>query len=130
MSIGRLDSRAAEKELDIDALVGWALLMARAGRMLSEEAGFWGRYRGSFEAYGYEGVDVKDTRSSVFSYRPCRDRRIVLDATLEATELRARSIDVGATLFRRMLWAFGQYERMWENNQIVSRLVMKKREIG
>lgn len=126
LGIGCLDSRAAEKTMDIDALVGWALLASRSARLITEEAGHWGRLRLSFEAYGYEGVDVIDSCSSIFTYRPCRDNRIVIDMAIEASEVRAESLVVGQRLFRRMLWAYGQHDRMWTDDGIMRRLVKKK----
>jgi hypothetical protein len=129
LGVGILDSRAAAKDMDIDALVGWALLASRSSNLIAVEAGHWGRLRLSFEAYGYKGIDVVDSRSSILTYRSCRDNRIVIDMAVEAIDLRAEPLIVGQKLFRRMLWAYGQHDRMWGDAQIMNRLVQKQREI-
>jgi len=128
LGVGHLDEALTNGGVDLDDLAGWAILFGSAGRLLAEEAGHWGRFRISFEAHGYKGVQVVDSRDSVESYRTCRDARIVIEFRTEATLLRAGSIGAGTELFRRIMWSYGQHDRMWTEEQIQLRLAAKKRE--
>lgn len=127
LGLGLVNLEARKEGIDLESLLDWALLAARAGNVLAKEAGHWGGFRIHFEAHGYRGLSVKYSRSQIYTYEPCVDDAISIEASWQAVELQEDWKLPAAQLFWHMMWAFGQQDRMWTENQIVERLDKKSK---
>ena len=115
-----------DEPVQLDALLGWALLASRGVRILADMAGYWGTYRVSYYATGHGGVAISDPGHDS-PYQPCADSNISIEIDFDTIEARESMFKPAADLFWRMMWAFGQVDRMWSPDTIEKRLLNVRR---
>jgi len=111
----------------LESLLGWALLAAKGAQTLSKEAGYWGEYRIVYEAFTWGDLMVQDAEEQ---YDKCVDSSIAIHMEWSALELRRNALNPAATLFWRMMWAYGQNDRLWTRERIMNRLTEKAKGWG
>lgn len=124
--LGFVHPEAREQGIDLDSLVKWSWMGSLAAEILSKESGYWGTYLVEFDASNYQGVRVVDSVTSTESYLPCADDKIRIQMEWAVPELKADPLIPATRLFSRLLWSFGQHERMWPESTIRTRLMRSR----